>query len=784
MSCFKGKMREYRNISLDRFDGMNLKSTAYFLSHCHCDHTEGLDAAEFYDRLSSRNDIFLYCSEVTKILLMEKYAKLEKFVKTLKVGEACLIPIPEQNSTNLKTETVTVTLIHASHCPGSVMFLFEGSEGNALYTGDFRWESDQIMRVPALHVDQRVKPLVSLYVDTTFCHPNSFLIPSRHTIIQVVSDLVREWTAKGSNHVVHFTPRANYGHEPLLKEVADSLGCKVHVKSDKENVYNQISELRGVFTADSTATPLHACGGRVYGKTPRLPCDLMNNKLKVMVILPSTMFFTQSVMVDEREIVLWDRGMYRVCYSFHSSMMEVRDLVTYLQPKQVFPNVKPAEDASLAQVQQRLNEFLKMRHSSRVKEALDSQRPLGLLKQGIKKRKRKISVTSSGSEELLFGTQSFASPPKASTVPLTPDKTDQPEETGEGDSHSSYGGSCHSDSELSGICESDEESYERLSTPRQSLLEAINSQQNSQSESLSHRVVLYDDCEQTEGKALSLEELNKQYQEGEGDHSVNDSVSSPRTTKIKHKNSEEENENNDSISQTGRSQNDNESVSDGEDCPTEISSQESRKTTEKDDPSLLNGCHGNRTGTSNGREEDDIEALFEVDDSDSEDDAVEIIEDSKTHQENEGMCNGNGIIQCKDAGPSTSFHDDPGTSLHEESDSDVTLPPSQNSYTESPRRIKVSASDDAVEIIGTNHSGHSQQSNQTPRKLKQTHIDFYVSPLKDSPEKFSPSIVKRRKKSSDWLNTSHKKLVYVSDEEECSGSGEVVDLTFGSDEES
>nr|XP_022295970.1 protein artemis-like isoform X2 [Crassostrea virginica] len=919
----------------------------------HQDHTEGLDAAEFYDRLSSRNDIFLYCSEVTKILLMEKYAKLEKFVKTLKVGEACLIPIPEQNST--KTETVTVTLIHASHCPGSVMFLFEGSEGNALYTGDFRWESDQIMRVPALHVDQRVKPLVSLYVDTTFCHPNSFLIPSRHTIIQVVSDLVREWTAKGSNYVVHFTPRANYGHEPLLKEVADSLGCKVHVKSDKENVYNQISELRGVFTADSTATPLHACGGRVYGKTPRLPCDLMNNKLKVMVILPSTMFFTQSVMVDEREIVLWDRGMYRVCYSFHSSMMEVRDLVTYLQPKQVFPNVKPAEDVSLAQVQQRLNEFLKIRHSSRVKEALDSQRPLGLLKQGIKKRKRKISVTSSGSEELLFGTQSFASPPKASTVPLTPDKTDQPEETGEGDSHSSYGGSCHSDSELSGICESDEESSETLSTPRQSLLEAINSQQNSQSESLSHRVVLYDDCEQTEGKALSLEELNKQYQEGEGDNSDNDSVSSPGTTKIKHKNSEEENENNDSISHTGRSQNDSkfkvdvssecklissqgesdrqsdfngsndlfdekhdemcnkstpsekssdncdanisqhscdnissssicdsqsnlsliicdsqsnsvpddhisqsktfsvicdnqsnsvslitnrqsnnssahcgiqesqgfdplleknhegldsvsngeknaksakmddrepviiitdESVSDGEDCPTEISSQESRKTTEKDDPSLLNGCHGNRTGTSNGREEDDIEALFEVDDSDSEDDAVEIIEDSKTHQENEGMCNGNGIIQCKNAGPSTSFHDDPGTSLHEESDSDATLPPSQNSYTESPRRIKVSASDDAVEIIGTNHSGHSQQSNQTPRKLKQTHIDFYVSPLKDSPEKFSPSIVKRRKKSSDWLNTSHKKLVYVSDEEECSGSGEVVDLTLGSDEES
>lgn len=261
MSCFKGKMREYQNISLDRFDGLNLKSTVYFLSHCHCDHMEGLASAEFLDRLSSRNDIFLYCSEVTKILLMEKLAKLEKFVKVLKVGEPSCIPIPAQNS--VKTEKVTVTLIHASHCPGSVMFLFEGYDGTALYTGDFRWESDQIQNVPALHVDQRVKPLASLYVDTTFCHPNSFLIPSRRTIIKVVCDLVTEWTSKGSNHVVHFTPRANYGHEPLLKEVAQTLGCKVHVKKDKENIYNQMSELQGVFTSDSTATPLHACGMKV-----------------------------------------------------------------------------------------------------------------------------------------------------------------------------------------------------------------------------------------------------------------------------------------------------------------------------------------------------------------------------------------------------------------------------------------------------------------------------------------------------------------------------------------
>eukprot|EP00105_Crassostrea_gigas_P003246 XP_011416043.1 PREDICTED: protein artemis isoform X3 [Crassostrea gigas] len=776
MSCFKGKMREYQNISLDRFDGLNLKSTVYFLSHCHCDHMEGLASAEFLDRLSSRNDIFLYCSEVTKILLMEKLAKLEKFVKVLKVGEPSCIPIPAQNSA--KTEKVTVTLIHASHCPGSVMFLFEGYDGTALYTGDFRWESDQIQNVPALHVDQRVKPLASLYVDTTFCHPNSFLIPSRRTIIKVVCDLVTEWTSKGSNHVVHFTPRANYGHEPLLKEVAQTLGCKVHVKKDKENIYNQMSELQGVFTSDSTATPLHACGMKVYGKPPRLPCNLRGN-LKVMVILPSTMFFTQSVHVSEREIVLQDRGMYRVCYCFHSSMQEVRDLVTYLQPRQVFPNVKPVEDKTLRQVQQRLNEFLKLKHSSRVREAMDSQRPLGLLKGTFKKRKKKPSETSSESEELLFGSQSL-SPKKFSNAIVSPAKNNHKEETEdeEGD-QSSYDGSCHSDSELSGICELEEESSQSLSTPRQSLLEAINSLDSSQSESLSHRIVVYDDCEQTEGKALSLEELNKQYQEGEEDidsASVSDqgdpdpdrdSSPPPETTNI-----DKESEISGSNKQGEDAPNNNESESDDEDCPTEISSQESKTTTDV-----------NATRKSKHKEDlDDIDALFEVESSDSDDDDVKIVEDPEPGTSKAENYNRNTHkVMHDNSGPCTSLLDFSRTSnsLQEESDSDATLPPSQNSYSESPQKRRPS-SEDSVEIIDYTTLSFSarENSHRTPRKLQQTSMDHYVSPLEDSPEKFSPSIVKRRKRCTKKLNVSHRKLMYKSNGEECSGDEEVVDLTL------
>ncbi|XP_061187387.1 protein artemis-like [Saccostrea echinata] len=923
MSCFNGKMREYRNISLDRFDGLNLRSTAYFLSHCHCDHMQGLGAVEFIERLSSRNDIFLYCSEITKILLMEKHPKLEKFVRTLQVAEPIVIPIPEPDSA--KKDEVTVTLIHASHCPGSVMFLFEGFDGTVLYTGDFRWESDQVMKIQALHVDQRVKPLVSLYVDTTFCHPNCFSIPSRQTIISAACDLVKEWTAKGDNYVVHFTPRANYGHEPLLKEVAQALGSKVHVRRDKEDIYNRISELRGIFTSDSAATPIHACGGRVYGEVPSLPCDRKNKNLKVMVILPSTMFFTQSFRLSEDEIVLRDKGIYRICYSFHSSMLEVRDLVTYLQPRCVFPNVKPAEDASLAQVQRRLNEFLKLKHGSHVKDQLDTQRPLGLLKQSFKRKKHSVSVGSSDSEELLFGSQISFSPKKRKTLSASPAKnriTEKMED--EEEYQSSYEGSRHSDSEMSGICESDEEdrkeNSQTLSTPRQSLLEAINSQKSSQSESLSHRIVVYDDCEQTEGKALSLEEVNQQHQDddeesykGESDHNENnttlglETVNGDRESADPSKlNTTEDDEGNlkagefvegktaagslesnkqtgslesnkqtgslESNKQTGSfsgsndlfdeksdekcnilsdngssvcdlhispsdcdnqsnslsvtpnltqgsnngivcdiqesqgfnthvmdddkvelthfSDNDDtekkiklndftnnviiitdESVSSKEDYCSRCSSQESKisindtvekKPENEKDITISNG-QKNVTGNSKNREFlDDVE----VEDSD---DDVEVVEMSTTVQQT-----------------STSLGDVPGrsTSLQEESDSDATLPPSQNSYSESPLKHKRSETENCVEIIETETENYSHCANKTPRKLYQSSIDCYISPSKDSPEKCSPSIVKRRKKSNGWLNASHRKLVYVSEEEECSGNDKVVDLTISSDEDS
>lgn len=54
----------------------------------------------------------------------------KRWIRALEVGESHVLPLDEMGR-----ETMTVTLMDANHCPGSVMFLFEGYFGTILYTG-------------------------------------------------------------------------------------------------------------------------------------------------------------------------------------------------------------------------------------------------------------------------------------------------------------------------------------------------------------------------------------------------------------------------------------------------------------------------------------------------------------------------------------------------------------------------------------------------------------------------------------------------------------------------
>ena len=68
MSEFAGPVSEFPGISIDRFNGENLKSTVYFLSHCHTGHMVGLNEPELFETLLHYN-LKIYCHKVSAVLL-------------------------------------------------------------------------------------------------------------------------------------------------------------------------------------------------------------------------------------------------------------------------------------------------------------------------------------------------------------------------------------------------------------------------------------------------------------------------------------------------------------------------------------------------------------------------------------------------------------------------------------------------------------------------------------------------------------------------------------------
>ncbi|XP_046577035.1 protein artemis-like [Haliotis rubra] len=457
MSCFQGLMWEYTSVSLDRFDGRNLSSTVFFLSHCHKDHMVGLHSSRFHEKLQSRMDIFLYCSAVTQTLLLTdpQYMHLRKFIKVLDVGVPTTVTIPDKGGDVKKVSTVLVTPLGAGHCPGSLMFLFEGKEGTCLYTGDFRWETNHAQNLQAFKSGDSVKEIKSLYIDTTFCIENAFHFPSRSDCAEAASELVSRWLAQSPDHVVSISCKSKYGHEHFLQELSTNTHQKVHTSREKCDVYQQIGDLRQVFTSDPAAR-IHSCTF-VPGRSPlsRLPCGYVpehGRDINVLILRPSTMFFALNRhKYRNDDLIVYpkgSRGLHRVCYSFHASYVEVRDLVMYLKPQRVFPNVIPPNEQDLSKVQARLNSFLKLVHSKHIPSMVAPNSVLGKLKVRQKVYHGRDS-SQSDSENLVFDSPVKIQPSSRQNH-TTPSQTSStsPKDSEDSVVDSSYEGSIIHDEEM------------------------------------------------------------------------------------------------------------------------------------------------------------------------------------------------------------------------------------------------------------------------------------------------------------------------------------------------
>ncbi|XP_065777226.1 protein artemis isoform X1 [Muntiacus reevesi] len=376
MSSFEGQMAEYPTISIDRFDRENLRARAYFLSHCHKDHMKGLRAPSLKRRLECSLKVCLYCSPVTKELLLTspKYRFWEKRIVSIEIETPTQISLVDEASG--EKEEIVVTLLPAGHCPGSVMFLFQGNNGTVLYTGDFRLAKGEAARMELLHSGGRVKDIQSVYLDTTFCDPKYYQIPSREECLRGIVELVRSWISRSPYHVVWLNCKAAYGYEYLFTNLSEEFGLQVHV--DKLDMFRNMPDILHHLTTDRD-TQIHACRhpkAEEYFQWNKLPCGITSKNripLHTISIKPSTMWFGERTR-KTNIIVRTGESSYRACFSFHSSYSEIKDFLSYICPVNVYPNVIPL-GTTIDKVKEILKPLCRSSQSTEPK-----YKPLGKLK--------------------------------------------------------------------------------------------------------------------------------------------------------------------------------------------------------------------------------------------------------------------------------------------------------------------------------------------------------------------------------------------------------------------
>ncbi|XP_005530193.1 PREDICTED: 5' exonuclease Apollo [Pseudopodoces humilis] len=275
--------------SLRRAAGARL----FFLSHMHSDHTVGL---------SSTWSRPLYCSPLTARLLHRRLQVPMCWIRPLEVGQSHVV------------DEVTVTLIDSNHCPGSVMFLFEGTFGTILYTGDFRYTS-AMQSEPAL----RGRHIDCLYLDNTNCHPQRAL-PSRALATLQAAHLIR---AHPQHHVVIGV--YTLGKETLLMDLALEFGTWV-VVSPWRLEQMRLLELPDVFTAEEGAGWIRAV-------------DVAEIRWDTLVTW-NTLHPTIAIIPTGRPMKVTHPNIHLIPYSDHSSFAELREFVKWLKPCSIVPIVK------------------------------------------------------------------------------------------------------------------------------------------------------------------------------------------------------------------------------------------------------------------------------------------------------------------------------------------------------------------------------------------------------------------------------------------------------------
>ena len=280
-------------------------SRIFFLSHMHADHTAGLT--------SSWNTHTIYCSELTKKLVTAKLGVNSDLVTGLPLDEHIIISLDEQGH-----ETMSVTLIDANHCPGSVMFIFEGYFGKILYTGDFR-HCERIATHSA--INRRVFDV--LYLDNTYCDPNC-IFPSRTEATNEILEIIR----RHSEHMVVIGLH-NLGKEMLLHTIAKEFRTWIGVDPSRRETLELI-EMPNVFTCEIDKVRIRVVKNN---EITRKNMQAWNSEEPTIAILPTCLYVGGENPFGNLDNV------FVVPYSDHCSFEELQKFVQVVKPRRIIPIV-------------------------------------------------------------------------------------------------------------------------------------------------------------------------------------------------------------------------------------------------------------------------------------------------------------------------------------------------------------------------------------------------------------------------------------------------------------
>uniref|UniRef100_A0ACD5XCF5 Uncharacterized protein n=1 Tax=Avena sativa TaxID=4498 RepID=A0ACD5XCF5_AVESA len=314
-----------------------------FLTHAHRDHLVGAGAAP-------DDGGIVYATRLTMSLARRHFPHLDQ-------GEFVEVEVGKTLVVDDLAGAFSVTAYDANHCPGAVMFLFEGEFGSILHTGDCRLTPDCVQDLPLKYIAKRGKenicPLDFVFLDCTFS--KCFLkLPSKESAIQQVIACI--WKHPDAPFI--YLACDLLGHEEILVEVSRTFGKKIYVDMRRNlDCYKALALTAPEIITDDPSSRFQMVGfHQLYDSaSKKLEGARASLQPEPLFIRPSTQWYAcgRNQKPSLTEAVQDDFGIWHICFSIHSSRDELEQAMQLLQPQWVISTTPPCFAMELSYVKKR-----------------------------------------------------------------------------------------------------------------------------------------------------------------------------------------------------------------------------------------------------------------------------------------------------------------------------------------------------------------------------------------------------------------------------------------------